>query len=64
MTEGAAAGGSSGPAVSQPVTSISEAGMRTAKRRIGTSGSSVSAVFGAPKMRLPLVHLQHIGSLK
>lgn len=64
MSEGAVAGGSSGPVALQAATSVSEKTMRSANRRIWTSRKDVSGVLAAPKMRLPGVHLQHTSSLK
>jgi hypothetical protein len=63
MLEGAEGGGSSRPAVSQPAIRIRARAMGSGNRRIWTSGQSVSE-SGAPKMRLPRVHLQHTSSLK
>lgn len=63
LPKGSAAGGMSGPDL-QPATRSRVTARGIGNRRIWASGQSVSGLLGAPKMRLPRVHLQHTSSLK
>lgn len=64
MPEEAAVGGFIGPAASQPATRTSARTKGTVSRRIWGLRRERERVLGAPKMRLPRVHLQHTSSLK